>query len=98
MKKCNFTEEPDGYLRDANVTKAESYISDFNYTCNNTGFNYTNDQPPFEADQECIDTSELNDNPYQEAYECQGEVWHANFWTTRQIIEWFDPADGTVYF
>ena len=70
MKKCEFLEEPDGYLRDANVTKAESYISDFNYTCNNTGFNYSTDQPPFEADQECIDTTELNDNPYQEAYEC----------------------------
>ena len=43
MKKCNITEEPDGYLRDVNITKADSYISDFNYTCNNTGFNYSND-------------------------------------------------------
>ena len=76
MMKCNFTEEPTGHLQDANVTKADSHIKDFNFTCNNTGFNYSLDQPPFEIDKKC-DTTRLNtDNIYQETYECQGEVWH----------------------
>ena len=57
--KCNFTEEPTAYLRDANVTKANGLLFNMNYTCNNTGFNYSLDQPPFEPDQECVDDKTL---------------------------------------
>ena len=44
---------------DANVTKVDGLLSTMNYTCNNTGFNYSLDAPPFEADQECVDDKEL---------------------------------------
>ena len=92
MIKCNFKEEPTGYLRDANVTKnLDSFIRDFNYTCN-TFFNYTNDQPPFDADKECIVD---NENPYSwGASGCKGEVFDQDFWTTRQKIPFQDHFTG----
>ena len=77
IAKCNFTEEPTGYLQDANVTKAESAISNLNYTCNNTGFNYSLDQPPFE-EEPCDDDKSLP--KFKGARACQGDVHHESFW------------------
>ena len=78
--KCNFTEEPTGYLQDANVSKAAGVFSDLNYTCNNTGFNYSLDQPPFERDQKCVD--DKTSPEFRGAGACRGDIHHPSFWTS----------------
>ena len=78
--KCNFTEEPTGYLQDANVSKAAGVFSDLNYTCNNTGFNYSLDQPPFERDQRCVD--DKTSPEFRGTGACRGDIHHPSFWTS----------------